>query len=130
MAIDSLRNNLLALTHKLIDQLNQRKEIVQSIQSFKNENNLESYDYQRELIVFKEFNSSLTKMSLKELFLFSLMIETHAGESYPQWSESTHLNSCHNHLREKINPLLLLLLLPAQFKMLDLKDEFKANLNE
>ena len=126
MAIESLRSELLTLTKDLVKQLNQRQLIVNEIQKEKINHSQESYDPKREFIVFNELKNDLQDRDLKDLYLISLMIETHAGTTYPQWSESIHLNS-HNHLlREKINPLLLLLLKPSEFKMLDLKEQFKV----
>lgn len=129
MAIDSLRKDLMTLTRSIVDDLEERKKIVKEIQDFKNTNTLLIYDFQREKEVFTALKEQLRQCSLKDLLILSLIIESHAGESYPQWSESIHLNSHRNKIIEKINPLLLLLLEPTEFKMLDLKSEFK-DLNE
>lgn len=130
MAITPLRDELLELTKDLIHKINSRKDLVSQIQSLKENTQLKSFDPAREKLVFKELKESTKEMTLKELMLVSLLIEVHAGAHYPQWSESIHLAQKSGEIIEKINPVLLLQLRPDEFKLLQLKPEFEAIINE
>jgi len=130
MAITSLRSDLFELTSTLISMINSRRDIVSSIQENKKTLNLGAFDVVREKTIFTNLKPKLVDFSNKELLALSLMIESQAGDLYPHWSEGEHLNEAAALIEQQINPVLLLILNPASFKMLDLKREYKEIINE
>tara|TARA_B100001971_G_C18268008_1_gene596075 strand:- start:6392 stop:6781 length:390 start_codon:yes stop_codon:yes gene_type:complete len=128
MAIEALRSDLLKLTENLLELIKERESVVKKVQDLKVASNLTCFDPIREKYIFEEFKDLLIKLSLKELFAVSLIIESQAGEHYPKWSEREHLQTTQNTLIEQINPLMLLQLRKDDFKLLDLKTEIKASL--
>ena len=126
MAIETLRADLLQITIEIIRSINERKNKVRSIQTFKKENNLKSFDPKREKEVFLKLKNDMSHSSLCELLAISLLIEDHAGEDYPKWSERVHIAKPEHKLIEQINPLLLLLIRKDEFNMLHLKSEYKV----
>ena len=130
MAITTLRSELISITKNIISFISQRKDLVAKIQEIKQSENLNTFIPSREAEVYKMLESELKNFSDKELLSISLLIEEQAGESYPQWSQGTHLESRTNKLIDLINPLMLLILRPTSFKMLTLKKEYQELINE
>lgn len=130
MAITTLRSELISITKNIISLISQRKDLVAKIQEIKQSENLNTFIPSREAEVYKMLESELKNFSDKELLSISLLIEEQAGESYPQWSQGTHLESRTNKLIDLINPLMLLILRPTSFKMLILKKEYQELINE
>jgi chorismate mutase len=128
MAITTLRSDLIALTEQIITLISQRKEVVTKIQNVKSKNALKAFIPEREKEVYLQLSDQLEKFSDKELLSLSLLIEEHAGDHYPAWSESVHLRQKTNTLHDLINPVMLLILRPSSFKMLTLKKEYQEQI--
>ena len=125
-----LRQRLSNLNFLLFELFHKRKLIVQQIQNLK-EKSLVYYcfDPQQEFNLFMKNKIEFTKMDLKELFSFSLLIESHAttsAYSYPEWSKGEHLNAIAEfHFSHQINPILLAVVHKDLYDQLPLNSKFK-----
>ncbi|MCO4754596.1 MAG: chorismate mutase, partial [Bacteriovoracaceae bacterium] len=120
-----LRQKLQTLNTELFKVLAERKATARSIQDQKKIDNYPTYDAKRELELFLSLEKELRSLCIKELLAFSLLMESHAGQGYPQWSSTVHLAESTGNLSSQINPLLLLLFYPHEIKVKALKSEFK-----
>jgi chorismate mutase len=127
-SLDSLRSELNQLNYQMVDLLAKRKQMVHQIQEEKIHLGKPVFSPARENELFKKFQEQLQSLSVKELLIFSLVIEEDAhsfSSSYPAWSEGEHLqNDSSNNLAEQINPILLKVILPGEFEKLSLKADF------
>ena len=123
--LKELRQQLKEINLDLFQVLAKRKSVTKAIQDQKKIDKHQTYDAKRELDLFLSLQGELSHLSPKELFAFSLLMESHAGEGYPEWSSTEHLSTKQSTLYDQINPLLLLLFYPHEIKVKALKSEFK-----
>src|SRR3989338_4723369 len=123
--IASCRLSLLVLNQQIINLIRQRRNLVQQISSHKKSQEL--FDIKREIEVFQKLSIDLSPLTLDELFAFSFLMETQVKQwgQYPSWSKGDHLEQASEHLIHKINPVMLKVLKPEEFKNLDLNPNFK-----
>jgi hypothetical protein len=132
-----LRSELDKINTNIFNDLQIRKEIVGNICKYKAE--IQSYsryyffDYERENKLFLSLVDRLETLSIEEMASFSLMIESHVNSwatkeySYPRWSKLEHLNFSKDFSIEQIiNPVLLKIYFPDEFKSLKFSDEFNG----
>ena len=123
------RESLLQLNSEILISILERRRICLKIQEAKSGSGIyPHYDQQRELEVFELQKEALSKLSMKELLSFSLMMEDQAMAlapgSYPSWSSKVHLAKEEGQLFEMINPLLLKVTHSEVFNRLELKPDF------
>lgn len=123
MTLEKLREQLQETNKRILSLLAQRKTLAKKIQIKKEDQGMGRFDPKRELALFSSLDKDLQALSLKELALFSLMMEAHAGKGYPEWSKGEHLIDYRE--GELINPLLLLLFHPEKLNVDGLKEEYK-----
>ena len=116
--LEALRTELAQVQDELYQLIRRRAELVTKIQAQKQQ----SYDPKQESKVFD--HPSLKEFSPKELLAISLLIEAHAGEQYPSFSEQIHLEEKQESLLAQINPLLLQKIFPIQAKKFPLKSKY------
>lgn len=121
--LESLRNELQQINLELFKLIKRRRDIGAQIQSLKSSQSKPTYDPNRELSLFKQNGELYASLSLGELGVFSLLMETQAGGDYPEWSKGAHLVDTSN--APCLNPLMLLLFYPEKIMVDDLKSEFK-----
>lgn len=130
----ALRNDLKTLNEEFFLFLEQRSALVKSIQSTKvKTNNYFCFDPVYELTLFSKQIESLSKLSLKELLAYSLILEDHAcvsKGSYPLWSEQSHLGEKNHNISYAINPILLAVTHKDLYDQLPLNEEFKSLLEK
>jgi chorismate mutase len=124
--LSQLREALAQSNSELFLTIAERRQITVLIQDIKTG---PRYDPERELELFKNSQSDLKHLSIKELLAFSLIMEDQAMAmapgSYPSWSLGNHLTAKTGELSEMINPLLLKVAHPSLFSKLTLTAEFK-----
>lgn len=125
-----LRAKLLELNLELFSLLEKRKLLVNQIQDIKIENKLSVFSPEREKDLFEKLAPLLKKLTLKELFSFSLLLEAHADPTnstiYPAFSELIHLRKTDkNPLWFRVNPILLYYYDAKSYFKLPLKKNFK-----
>jgi hypothetical protein len=126
----SLRNKLRLINISLIELFQERRSVVNAIQSFKPSKEIyQNWDCAIEILVINELKSHLQNLSDHELLSFSILMQTHASlgdySKYPNWLDRIHLNNSQELLLERINPTIIYVLRPHDFKRLDLKESFK-----
>ncbi|MGK0367342.1 MAG: chorismate mutase [Thermoproteota archaeon] len=130
--LSSLRLQLDTLTQNYFSLLSERSELVSNIQNLKPKNL--NFDCERESLMFNHFSTHIKKLNLKELFSYSLMIESHAQSTiksnYPEWSNRIHLKRSSCLLQEQINPILLRVWNEESYQELLFTDEWELLLNE
>tara|TARA_Y100000385_G_C13071757_1_gene629387 strand:+ start:873 stop:1289 length:417 start_codon:yes stop_codon:yes gene_type:complete len=130
----AFRNDLKTLNEEFFLFLEQRSSLVKSIQSTKvKTNNYFCFDPAHEFSLFSKQTDNLSKLSLKELYAYSLILEDHAcvsEQSYPLWSEQNHLNEKNHNLSFGINPILLAVTYKDLYDQLPLNEEFKSSLEK
>ena len=124
-----LRESLAQLNSELFLTIRERRSVTLKIQDYKDSSGrYPYYDPDQEKIIFHHFLEQLKKFSLKELLAFSLIMEDQAMAlapgSYPEWSQSTHLQVLSGNLYEMINPSMLKVTHPDFFNRLALSGEF------
>lgn len=140
LELEVLRQKVEALNWELLNTLSLRKECVHKIQSLKDKEHIRiakypHYDWEREVLLFKKFDTVLATFSLKQLLIFSLIIEEQAqlesatSPVYPEWSKFQHLENKEKGseqfpLEYQINPLLLYFAKKELAKSLPLSLEF------
>ena len=117
-----LRSKLALLNQSLLKILSERKFTAGEIQIIKDGQNLKKYDPKREYDLFMSMRVELSELSDLELEAFSLLMQDHAGEGYPDWNKGIHLKEGYD--GPKLNPLLLLIFRPSKLNLDALKDEF------
>lgn len=132
--LTSLRSDLKTLNAEFFLFLNQRKELVTTIQSIK-ETTTQYYcfDPDFEFSLFSLNSDVLSKLSIKELLSYSLILEDHAlvdENSYPEWTQLVHLSEKSHELYFRINPILLAVIHKNLYDQLPLNDEFKSMLEK
>lgn len=127
-SLESLRDSLQDNNLKLFEIFSLRQELVAAIQKHKTEMRGEwkHYDPTRENLLFAKMRSELSRLSLRELAAFSLLMEAHAGApaNYPAWSEGRHLLELPLQEHQRINPLIVKFCLPEHFRALALAPAF------
>lgn len=127
MNLEVLRLKLLNLNIELFELMSKRTQYVHKIQEQKLSENLKVFDPKREVLLFAKIQIDLKKLTLKQLFAFSLIIENDAStfcSSYPFWSERVHILNASGKLIEQINPILLKAYDTRLFSELSLKLDF------
>lgn len=127
--IELLRESLELVNSDLFSLLNKRKSIVHNIQKLKQTNLC--FDYDRELELFKKNTNLLKDLSDKELYIYSLIIESHAESyngNYPSWSSYEHLETPSTDVLDGTNPLLLALFSKKRYASLNIKSRFQVNI--
>ena len=91
-----------------------------------------AWDPAQELRLFETLRSDLSKLSIKELFWFSLTIEMqcHSSTTYPCWTNKVHIESKSENIAEQINPLLLKMFSPTEYAKLALDKTIKNQIAE
>lgn len=126
MSLFTLRLELENLNENILKLFHERKTISGNIQKVKSDTGSKTFDPAREIQLFKVLAPELSKLSLKELFAFSLLMEDHAGSAYPAWSDGVqYQQGSASKERPGINPLLLLLFHPEKIKVDTLKNEYR-----
>jgi chorismate mutase len=110
--------------------LGERRSLCLKVQEYKApQGKYQHFDPKREVDLFAASLEQLKKLSLKELFAFSLIMEDQAMAmapgSYPNWSTRIHLSQGQNDLYEMINPLMLNSTHPELFAKLNLAADFQ-----
>lgn len=123
------REALLQLNTQLFMIVSERRFVSQKIQDLKTETGkYPHFDPTREKLLFEQFKEQISKLSIKELLSFSLIMEDQAMAmapgSYPSWSSGIHLNGNSGELFGMINPILLKFARPEIFERLNLGPEF------
>lgn len=132
--IPSLRKELKTLSEEFFLFLEQRRSLVSSIQATKdNSKQYFCFDPKYEATLFTKQSESLSKLSLKELYAYSLILEDHANVSngsYPEWSIQPHLDEKNHEQMSGINPILLAVTHKDLYDQLLINDEFKSILGK
>jgi len=128
-SLTQYREALLHLNTQFFMIVSERRFISQKIQDLKTEmGNYPHYDPAREILLFKQFQEQITKLTIKELLSFSLIMEDQAMAmapgSYPSWSSGIHLDAMSKELFCMINPLLLKSARPEIFERLNFTADF------
>lgn len=129
----NLRDKLLKENLELIKSISFRKELVRSIHQVKMEKYLNAYDIKRELEVFNLIKSDLKRLTLNELFSFSLIMEDQVrciNKFYPAWSMQEHLDIKTNQFTDGTNPLLLAIFYKESYDKLKINSRLQENINE
>lgn len=131
------RNKLELINNRFFELLEERRNCVSNITSHKIKlNNYSSemglFDVSREKELFARLKDSIKGLSLKELFAFSLIIESQVNNKadYPKWSEKIHLFDSQSidlsvKLHYQINPVLLFFYNSNLFKELNFTKSFR-----
>jgi chorismate mutase len=126
------RQELKSLSSNILNHLHSRKLLVAKIQNEKKTTGeYKNFDIQREVILFESLKNELSSYSLKELFIFSMMIEAHAGSDseYPAWSSQVHILDKQNNITGQINPVLLATIHKSSYDSLQINEKFIKILN-
>ena len=130
--LELFRAQLLKINLDLIHLIKERRTTVHQIQNLKlRTTKFPYFDAEREKKIYIQFASELTKLTLKELFSFSLLIESNADplddRSYPHFSQGDHLAQKNKQLKlhEQINPILLSIYDANLYKQVELDSYFK-----
>ena len=118
------RQNLFKQTKKILKDLSKRRNLVFEVQQKKRELGLETYDPVREEELFQSLRKELDHLSLEELLSFSLIIESQAGGTYPNWFDGEHLAGDPVDCADHMNPVLLKVSRPEIFKKVALNGRF------
>lgn len=111
--LSQFREEMAQLNSEFFLLLSERRKISVRIQQLKNgeTGKYSHYDPERERELFKQFESSLKELTIKELLAFSLIMEDQACAmapgAYPSWSTGTHLLESERDLFQMMNPMLL-----------------------
>lgn len=128
-SLDQKRSELKLITDNIFSSLEKRKCLVKQIQSLKNETKeFINFDPIQEKKIFAQFQNTLQNMSVQELLMVSLMIESHATStpgSYPSWSSGIHVEKSDG-IVTLINPILLAVTNKDLYDQLQLDAKFKA----
>jgi len=130
--LNAYREELKALTTNILSKINSRKKLVLKIQNEKHTTGeYKNFDIQREITLFNSLSNELADYSLKELLIFSLMIETQAGVEleYPAWSSQVHIDKNESSLASQINPVLLATFQKSSYATLQFNEKFQKILN-
>lgn len=127
--LTQLREALVQMNSEFFLSLADRRKLCVRIQSLKEKiGSYAHYDPEREMLVFKQFQTQLIGLTLKELLAFSLVMEDQAAAlapgSYPNWSSRIHLVEKGLELFEMINPLMLKVSHPEIYQRLKLQPDF------
>lgn len=126
--LTELRSSLESVNNSLFKIILQRRELVTAIQGLKSSPGdiWVAYDSVREKELFKRFKVELRALEVKELFAFSLLMESHAWapKNYPEWSEGVHVTTFPLEAHHRINPLILEVTHPDLFECLSLRPSF------
>lgn len=126
-----LRERLAQMNSEFFLLVSERRKASLDIQSLKEggTGRYSHYDPERELALFKQFESELKELSLKELLAFSLIMEDQAQAfapgAYPSWSQGGHLQHSTREIYEMINPLLFKFSHVSFLSKLQLTQEFQ-----
>lgn len=136
MSLSSRESNLLQIREALLHLnaqffliLSDRRTLSLRLQELKNQTGRYAhYDPDRELVIFNQMKTEISRLSLKELLAFSLIMEDQAMAmapgTYPAWSSEVHLETPSDGLHGLVNPLLLKIGHPELFARLSLAPEF------
>lgn len=114
MNLDQLRVSLKNSSIELIHAINKRHELADQIQTYKINKGMNLFDPEQEWQVFSSLSADLSKLSMTELYAFSVIAQSQATAhgQYPQWSCGEHLQQSPENLYERTNPILLSQLKP------------------
>lgn len=130
----TLRAKLNTFNEEFFLFLKQRKKLVQTIQLLKDKKKTYyCFDPAREFSLFTSMSNHLEALSLKELYVYSLILEDHAATtelSYPMWSEQIHLYEKNQYQFCGINPILLAVTYKDLYDQLPLNKKFKILLEK
>jgi chorismate mutase len=114
----ALRTELNAINALLLDLFGKRRAHVALIQAAKVRDGRAQLDPVRERALFQELAPLLVTLAERDVLSFSLLMESHAGEAYPRWSEGAHLSELPQKCFQRVNPLLVKQLWPEKFATL------------
>lgn len=104
--LESKRLELAKLTQNLVALLKDRRDLVEVITKYKEDNNLPLYDSLQEEKVFLNI-SELPSLTKEEVFVLSYLIESQVGrDSYPKWSDAKGKLHKKEVLQGMVNPAL------------------------
>lgn len=120
----ALRTELNGINTKLLDLFGQRQAHVALIQAAKTRDGHTPLDPARERALFVELGPHLSILPERDVLAFSLLMESHAGDGYPRWSEGAHLAELPQKCFQRVNPLLVKQLWPEKFATLRLHPDY------
>ena len=134
--LDILRDQLQKINEELFTIIKERRGVVERISKEKSSINkipkYSNWDPAREWELFNRHLRDLGSLTAEEIFAFSLVIESQAGtiSKYPRWSKREHIESEGSHsIMGQINPLLVALIFPEEFKKISIKKEITHHIS-
>lgn len=126
--LNQYRKDLLKINQNILELIQKRKEIIKQLTPLKKT----AWDPVREIIVFSDFLKTSKNCSVQEALVFSLIIEEQAAQNtdYPLWSRQEHLSSKQVEAFAMMNPILLKMHFKQEYSTLNLKEEFKRQIEE
>jgi chorismate mutase len=133
LKLNNLRSDLSTFNLEFLEFTSKRQILVNEIQKTKKTlGKVTIWDSKQEFRVFTKIVSLQPYIEVNYLYMLSMLIEIQASElfDYPMWSKGEHLNSVSGKITDFMNPILLYIVTPDVFNSLDLKSEFKDELEK